>query len=95
MAANATAAAVAATPVKMRAKMYVTKVEKFATVDTIYMSPVGRSDAYPADGSDENNTYAKFSPSGDLRLSIANPALVGRFSPGDTFYVDFTPAPAK
>lgn len=54
---------------------------------------VSKSDGYPADGSDENNTFAKFSPSGKLELQIANPALIGRFENGDTFYLDFTPAP--
>ncbi len=48
---------------------------------------------YPADGSDEDNTFAKFSPSLNLQLHLANPALIGRFKPGDTFYIDFTPAP--
>lgn len=48
---------------------------------------------YPEDGSDENNTYAKFSPSATFLLHLANPALVGKFKVGDTFYVDFTPAP--
>lgn len=47
---------------------------------------------YPADGIDEDNTFAKFSPSVMLDITIANPALIGQFDPGDTFYVDFTPA---
>jgi hypothetical protein len=46
---------------------------------------------YPEDGSDENNTYAKFSPSGRLELTVANPALVGRFETGKEYYLDFTP----
>ena len=47
---------------------------------------------YPDDGSDENNTFAKFSPAVSLDITIANPALIGSFKAGDTFYVDFTPA---
>ncbi|MFD3263182.1 hypothetical protein [Phenylobacterium ferrooxidans] len=47
--------------------------------------------SYPADGSDENNTFAKFSPSAVFEIVVANPALIGEFTPGDTFYVDFTP----
>jgi hypothetical protein len=54
---------------------------------------VAKSDGYPADGSDENNTFAKFSPSATFQLHLANPALIGKFDVGDTFYVDFTPAP--
>jgi hypothetical protein len=40
----------------------------------------------------EDNTYAKWTPSGSLSLDITNPALHGKFSQGQTFYVDFTPA---
>lgn len=47
---------------------------------------------YPEDGSDEDNTYAKFSPSADFRLMVANPALFGQFKPEQTYYVDLTPA---
>ncbi|WP_288803933.1 hypothetical protein [uncultured Novosphingobium sp.] len=48
--------------------------------------------SYPADGSDEDNTFARFSPSANFQISIANPALHGQFEPGQKFYVDFTPA---
>ena len=48
--------------------------------------------SYPADGSDEDNTFAKFSPGANLSINIANPALFGQFKVGDKFYVDFTPA---
>ncbi|WP_426050608.1 hypothetical protein [Brevundimonas sp. SL161] len=49
------------------------------------------ANSYPNDGSDEDNTYAKFSPSALFDLTLANPDLIGKFAPGDTFYVDFTP----
>ena len=55
------------------------------------MRAVSKSEPYSEDGSDENNTYAKFSPSASLRITITNPALIGQFNPGETFYVDFTP----
>lgn len=74
----------------MRAKMQVSKVERFVNSDRITCNAVGRSDHYPADGSDEDNTYAKFSPAGELSLTIANPALLGKIEPGKKFYLDFT-----
>lgn len=76
----------------MRAKMQVQEVKRFQGGDTVKMTAVARSSAYPADGSDEDNTYAKFSPSGSLELTIANPALLGKLEPGQKFYLDFTPA---
>jgi hypothetical protein len=75
----------------MRAKMQVNKVERFPGQDKITCNAVARSSAYPVDGTDEDNTYAKFSPSGLLELTIANPALVGMIEPGQKFYLDFTP----
>lgn len=48
--------------------------------------------SYPPDGSDENNSFAKWSPSVDLKITVANPALFGAIAQGDEFYVDFTRA---
>lgn len=76
----------------MRAKFQVSKVERFSGSDRITCNAVARSTPYPEDGSDEDNTYAKFSPSGELTLTIANPALLGKIEPGQKFYLDFTPA---
>jgi len=77
----------------MRAKVTVTGVTKHDNgTETIDYTPVSKCSGYPEDGSDEDNTYARFSPSGSFRLQIANPNLVGKFALGDKFYVDFTPA---
>lgn len=51
--------------------------------------------SYNSDGMDEDNTYAKFSPSGTIELTVANPALLGKFNPGETYYIDFTPVDEK
>ncbi|WP_292722413.1 hypothetical protein [Mesorhizobium sp.] len=59
--------------------------------ETLYFNPVSAS-KYPADGSDENNTYSRFSPSGMLSLLVVNPALIGTFAEGEEFYLDFTKA---
>ena len=77
----------------MRAKMRLNHIDKrHEGQETLYFNPVSRSDSYPADGSDENNTYAKYTPSGMLSLTVANPALHGKFSEGEEFYLDFTKA---
>lgn len=79
---------------KMRAKMRVGAITPLpGGQEALTMFGVSKSEAYPEDGGDENNTYAKFSPSAEFRLHLANPALVGTFEIGETFYVDFTPAP--
>lgn len=83
----------------MRAKVYCSQVTRNVAQDgsvqteTVHFRPVSKSGNYPADGADEDNTYAKFSPSGHFELTIANPALLGAFTPDPTkrYYVDFTP----
>lgn len=81
----------------MRAKFQVSSVTPYPTVgpttqEVLTFSAVAKSSAYPADGSDDDNTYARWSPSGSLSLTVANPALFGKFKTGDKFYLDFTPA---
>lgn len=77
----------------MRAKMRLNYIDRrHQGTEVLYFNPVARSDQYPADGSDENNTYAKFSPSGMLSLTVSNPALLGKFTEGEEYYLDFTKA---
>jgi len=86
----------------MRAKFQVGFVQEhfgFAAPDqprvksqeTLTMHAVAAK-SYPADGSDEDNTFAKWSPGANLSINIANPVLWGQFKLGDKFYVDFSPA---
>ena len=83
----------------MRAKMRINHISRndFGNdmmQEDLHFYAVARSDSYPDDGSDENNTYAKFSPFGELKLTIANPALLGKFNVGEEYYLDFTLAKA-
>jgi len=77
---------------KMRAKMKVSEVIIREGHEELKMVPVCKTGSYPEDGADEDNTYAKWTPSGELKLGITNPALHGQFKPGQKFYVDFTDA---
>ena len=54
------------------------------------MRAICKADGYGDDGSDENNTFANFTPTADTTMNVANPALVGKFNPGDTFIVTYT-----
>lgn len=75
----------------MRAKMRVHKVEKnHPNNESLHFNAVSAS-GYPNDGTDENNTYAKWTPTASLSMSITNPALFDKFAEGDVFYVDFSP----
>lgn len=74
----------------MRAKFVINSVEHYATGEKVKFIGVSKKTPYDADGSDEDNTYAKFSPMASCEIMIANPQLIGVFKPGDKFYVDFT-----
>jgi hypothetical protein len=76
----------------MRANFRISTVTQMEGIEVLKMSAVSKSASYPQDGSDEDNTYAKFSPSASLEITIANPVLLGQFNAGEKFYVDFTPA---
>ena len=76
----------------MRAKFVISAVERVTGGEKVKFSAVSKSTPYGEDGLDEDNTYAKYSPSASCEIFIANPALHGQFNPGEKFYVDFTPA---
>ena len=82
----------------MRAKMKITGVKRHATDDgkvtqvDLTMVAVSKSGAYPDDGTDEDNSFAKWTPSASLTMSITNPDLFESFEVDDNYYLDFTKA---
>jgi hypothetical protein len=58
------------------------------TIDqkTVELSPVN---------DDANKTWSKYTPSGAIQLTINNPEAFEAFKPGETYFVDFSQAPAK
>lgn len=80
----------------MRAKMVLHSITTFGngqvTSEQLTFSAVPRPQGYAdTEGMDEDNTYAKYSPTAEVKITIANPALFGKFTPGERYYVDFTP----
>lgn len=73
----------------VRAKFLVTeKKENHATpesVFTITMNPV-------TSGSPENDQFYKYTPGGQLVLSVLNADAAAALEVGKQYYVDFTPA---
>ncbi len=72
----------------MRAKMQVQSVLLGGYAEVVTMAAV-----YGGSTNDEDNSFAKTTPSGKIELQIANKELHGVYKPGQTFYVDFTPVP--
>lgn len=74
----------------MRAKMQIQAVTRKIGG---YSEMIEMNAVYGGSTNDEDNSFAKTTPSGKIVLEIANKDLHGVFNPGDTFYVDFTPVP--
>ena len=80
---------------KMRAKVRVGSIipgyplADGTPTEALTLFGVAKNGPYPADGADEDNSFARWTPSATFSLHIANPELVGTFQVGDTFYVDF------
>lgn len=69
----------------VRAKFVVTEVAQTVAGSRIRMSPVTGT-------SEENKSFFKWTPSGQLDMGIVAPETAAVFTPGAEFYVDFTPA---
>lgn len=76
----------------MRAKMVVDQVTVNPGVEALSFRAVAKSSSYPEDGSDEDNSFARWTPTASLSMTVTNPELHGKFKVGDKFYVDFSPA---
>jgi hypothetical protein len=74
----------------MRAKFKLNRVEKSETSETLTFSAVGSDKPYGPNGESEDNTFARFTPFGELRMGVTNPELMGKLNEGDVFYLDFT-----
>lgn len=47
---------------------------------------------FDADGASDDNSFARWTPCGELKMTVQNPALLGQFKIGQKFYLNFTPA---
>jgi len=81
----------------MRAKFFVTKVEGSEATTTpptsegITMIAVTEK-PFDAGGNSEDNSFATWTPSGELKMTITNPNLLGVIKEGQKYYLDFTEA---
>lgn len=76
----------------MRAKMRLTSVTPGTASEAFKFTAVCGQAPFGKEGESEDNTYARWTPTATLDMQVTNPALLGKFKEGQTFYVDFTPA---
>ena len=72
---------------KVKAKFKVDKVTDMGNdIEIVHMWAV------TDDGIPENARFHKYTPGGEVSITIDNPAIVGFFQEGKEYYIDFTPA---
>lgn len=69
----------------VRAKFKVTELTQTEYGERIKLQPV-------TGGSPENESFFKWTPSGQIEIGTVNPDAAKEFEVGTEFYVDFTPA---
>lgn len=75
--------------IAMRAKFVIREVINHAESQVLVFGAVSKSTSYPANGTDEDNTFARWTPNAYLSMTINNPELLGKFQVGEKFYLDF------
>ncbi len=77
----------------MRAKFRVIKIETFPEhqQQVLHMSAVSHQ-PFDKDGVSEDNSFARWTPSGELKMVITNPKLKSALKEGEAYYLDFTKA---
>lgn len=69
----------------VRAKFKCVEVLKGEAGDRVKLAPV-------VGESEENKSFFKWTPSGQIEMGIMNPEASAQFIPGQEYYVDFTVA---
>jgi hypothetical protein len=81
------------TPMIVRCKMRVMEKSDQANYDPKVQGATSSVVKLRAVTTEGNENWSKWTPSGSIELQITNPAAVEALKLGESFYVDFTPAP--
>lgn len=75
----------------MIAKFSLNKVESLVNAEILHFSAV-TDKSYDPDGYSDDNTFSKWTPQGELKMTVTNPALLNQLKAGDKYYLNFTKA---
>lgn len=78
----------------VRAKFYVTRIEKTKWQQNDEMNTIVLAPVYSADENSENKKFWRYTPSGEVKLGTINKAASDYFELGKEYYIDFTAAEA-
>jgi hypothetical protein len=74
---------------KMIAKFQVTKVTPLPHVGEQLDFMAVSNKPFDPDGKSDDNSFARWTPSGQLSMTLQNPDLLGKFTVGQKFYLTF------
>ena len=74
----------------VRAKMKLAEIKSYASFDAKEL--VFRCQYDPS--LPEDQRFAKYTPNGEFRMQVDNPAALEQLTLGADYYVDFSPVPA-
>lgn len=70
---------------RIKAKFRCSSVTKYEEQENVILAPV-------TDDNEDNKKWSKWTPSGQLELTITNEACWGAFEPGKEYLLDIAPA---
>lgn len=76
---------------RMRAKFNLQSIKKYEGGERLNFSAVCPN-KFGENGENEDNDFARWTPSGELSMTVTNPDLLGVFNEGEKYYLDFTKA---
>lgn len=71
----------------IRAKFRATAAEQQGENEMVTLNAV-----YDADPASPNHEWSKYTPWGELKMSITNPSAQGKLKPGKEYFIDITEA---
>lgn len=78
----------------MIAKFMVAEVKKVSDTRQDLVMIAVSDKPFDQQGTSEDSSFARWTPTGELRMGIDNPALMDKFANGQKYYLNFTDATA-
>lgn len=76
----------------VRAKFWVTGIRHVHQGGDQVFAEISLAPVYAGqDGQPANADWSKYTPQGEIKMGVTNPAAIEKFALGQKFYVDFTP----
>lgn len=80
---------------QVRAKFFVTAINHPHTPGPDPYAEIVMSPVFGSYGDGEvNESWSKYTPGGEIRMSITNPDAIDKFAEGQAYFIDFTPCEA-